>query len=395
MNVFELFTRLPRWSFDKSYQFSKNEESDGPSPHCGLAKHFVSTADAKNERPVDNRNRELLSPCESPSPEMKRIPKPALVIALLCCGLASRPAMTQSPPTIPTSDPAGNTPDTRSQLIAHASAETGMSKAQIRRLMRPTFGFSGQWYGERDDVSLGTLDARVTVPLMPIFGPPPPMLTAGFGWTDLDAPDGLDLPNALYETTLGLAWMRKWNDRWMFRTMLGIAFATDGRNESSDAWQFRGGAFALYQPNERWTWTLGAIALGRNDIPVVPAVGLIYQPRPEFKIDLNFPRPRASLLMLDDGTRQSWAYVGTGFSGGTWAVRRQSGLNDQLTYRDWLLVLGWESIPKPVHGMPFSPGRRWGLEVGYAFGRDFEFEEQTSPDLSIGDTITLRATFRF
>ncbi len=271
---------------------------------------------------------------------------------------------------------------------------SGMTPERLRQLMRPSFRLGAQWLSEADDVELSSYDARVTMPLYPIFGPPPPMVSLGFEFTDLNAPASYDLPGELYETSIGLSWMRRRNDRWSFRWMLGVANATDGDNHSSDAWQFRGGGFALYQPNERWTWTFGAIALGRNDIPVVPAIGFIYQPNPCLRFDASFPRPRASLLLADDGTRQQWGYIGAGMEGGTWGYRQVDGVNDQLTYRDWRFVLGWESTPRREAGMPIALGRTISAEVGYAFGRRFEFERGRS-DLEIQDAVLIRIGTRF
>ena len=270
----------------------------------------------------------------------------------------------------------------------------GISSQRLSELMRPNFEFGAEWLSEADDVELSMYNARVKVPTYPIFGPPPPIVSLGFAFTDLRAPSPFDLPPELYETSLGLAWMRRWNERWMIRSMLGVAHATDGNNNSSDAWQFRGGIFALYRPNQRWTWTFGALALGRNDIPVVPAIGLIYQPRPEVRFDLAFPRPRLSLLLTDDGTRQQWGYVGAGLNGATWAYQQRGGVNDQITYRDWRLVLGWESTPRLEPGMPFARGRHFGAEIGYAFGREFEFERGRS-DFGIDDAVMLRGFMKF
>ncbi|QDV45159.1 hypothetical protein Enr13x_50330 [Stieleria neptunia] len=285
--------------------------------------------------------------------------------------------------------------------VAHASVLTtassqpaGMTSERLRQLMRPSFRLGFQWLAEADDVELSTYDARVTMPLYPIFGPPPPMFSLGFEYTDLSAAAVFDLAGELYETSIGLSWMRRRNDRWSFRWMLGAANATDGDNQSSDAWQFRGGGFAIYQPNERWTWTFGAIALGRNDIPVVPAIGFIYQPNPCLRFDASFPRPRASLLLADNGIRQQWGYIGAGLEGGTWGYQRNDGTDDQLTYRDWRLVLGWESTPRRESGMPFALGRKLSAEVGYAFGRRFEFESDRS-DFEIQDALLIQIGTRF
>lgn len=271
---------------------------------------------------------------------------------------------------------------------------TPFSKAELRKLMMPRLSFAADWYGEADDVSLTRYATRVTMPTYPFFGPPPPMINVGFAYTDLHAPSALDLPADLYEASLTASWIRKWNARWSFRFSAGAAFATDGNNESSDSWQFRGSAFAMYQPNERWNWTFGALALGRNDIPVLPAVGLIYQPRPDCRLDLIFPRPRLAYRLVQNGDREQWAYLGTGFSGGTWGYQQQSGIDDQITYRDWLAVVGWESTPRLAPGMPFAIGRRVNLEVGYAFGRRFEFE-RGRPEIELPGAATLRGSVRF
>ena len=262
------------------------------------------------------------------------------------------------------------------------------------KLMRPTFDLAVEWQPQASDIELISYDARVSVPIYPIFGPPPPFINAGFSYVDLNAPDALDLPSDLYDYSLGFAWMRRINDRWMLRFMFSTALATDGKNNSSDAWQFRGGAFAMYRPNPQWTWIVGALALGRNDIPIVPAVGAIWQPNPALRFDLTFPKPKVAFLLRDNGPRQQWGYLGGGFSGGTWAYEQASGIDDQLTYRDWRIVIGWESTPTPEPGMPFTRGRKLGVEVGYAFAREFEFET-ARPDISLEDTLILRVSASF
>ncbi len=229
-------------------------------------------------------------------------------------------------------------------------------QAQLIALMRPTFGLSAEWQAESSDVELACYDFNVQIPTFPIFGPPPPFVTGGFSYTDLHAPAPLDLPSGLYDYSLGFSWMRPLKERWMLRLMFSTAIATDGQNTTRDAWQYRGGFFALYQPNQEWTWIFGALALGRNDIPVVPAVGAIWQPNPALRVELTLPQPKIAFLLIDQGPRQQWGYVGAGLNGGTWAYERTGGIDDQLTYGDWRVVLGWESTPTPEPGVPFTRG---------------------------------------
>ena len=44
--------------------------------------------------------------------------------------------------------------------------------------------------------------------------------------------------------------------------------------------------------------------------------------------------------------------------------------------------------------MPFTRGRKLGVEIGYVFAREFEFETGL-PDISLDNTLMLRATASF
>jgi hypothetical protein len=253
---------------------------------------------------------------------------------------------------------------------------------------------SAEWEPEVDGLTIAAYDLSVQMPVYPIFGPPPPFITTGYSFTQVDAPAALGLPSSLHECSLGLAWMRRLNEKWLARIMFSGAFASDLENTSSDAWQVRAGGFAIYRPNERWSFAIGALATGRDDIPVIPALGAIWEPSPRLKFNLTMPNPRVSLLLADGGKRQQWGYIGGGISGGTWAYDRTGGLGNRLSYREWRLVLGWESTtPQPLG--TFRPnGSRFNVEVGYVFGRKFEFDSAL-PDISIGDALLLRSGVSF
>ncbi|MFK7769619.1 MAG: DUF6268 family outer membrane beta-barrel protein [Mariniblastus sp.] len=255
-------------------------------------------------------------------------------------------------------------------------------------------GLEGEWFGN-SELDLTTYDANLKVPLL--FGgkSPPPIMKFGFGYTELRASDSLELPDDLYEYSAGLSWVRKLNDRWAVRTMLGIGFATDNLNTSSDSWQFRGGVFAIYDKSPQLKWTFGAIALGRQDLPVVPAIGAVWQPNPSTRFDFILPQPKANFLLSDDGERQNWAYLGVGvFNGNSWGYERADSTDDTLTYSDRRLVAGWQSRPSAPPGTPYVPGRKYGVEFGYAFSRDLEFDNETR-EIDLGDGVFLRVSTDF
>lgn len=99
-------------------------------------------------------------------------------------------------------------------------------------------------------------------------------------------------------------------------------------------------------------------------------------------------------MLAETETRQQWGYIGMAIGGGTWAYERADQTDDQLTYGDWRVVAGWESLPTPVAGARYTTGRKLGLEFGYVFSRDLEFSSD-SPDIALSDAVTLVITTGF
>jgi len=258
----------------------------------------------------------------------------------------------------------------------------------------PPLSMEAEWQGETDGVSYSSYDLGLGIPAFFVNTSPPPLLDFGFNYTNLETPDSFDLPSDLYDYSMGAIWIKPLNSRWSLFSMLTAGMLTDGHNTSSDAFQLRGGVFGIYSPNDKYTWRFGAVATGRNDIPVIPAVGVTYQPRDDLILDLTMPRPKISKLLLDNGTRQQWLYILAGLNGRTWAVERSGGVNDQLTYGDLQAGIGWESTPVRPRGAGFVPGRMMSVELGYVFSRELELERAaTTTDLS--DTWMLKAGWRF
>ncbi|MDF1745544.1 MAG: DUF6268 family outer membrane beta-barrel protein [Gimesia sp.] len=264
----------------------------------------------------------------------------------------------------------------------------------LKSLMKPRFDFAAEWEPEAGGVGISSYDLSMKLPLYPIFGPPPPFLTAGYSFTQIEALPAFDLPENLHQFTLGMSWMRRINEKWMTRTMLNGVFASDLNNTGSMAWQFRGGFFALYRPNDIWNIAIGALATGQEDIPVIPVLGAIWEPNPRLKINLMLPNPRVSFLLSESERRQHWGYVGGGMSGGNWAYQRNDGSPEQLNYREWRFVLGWESMPPKKPGSFGSTGRKFLMELGYVFGRKFELERNAT-DIKIENTLLLHSGLSF
>lgn len=264
----------------------------------------------------------------------------------------------------------------------------------LKSLMRPRFSLATEWEPESEGFGLRSYDLSVRMPTYPVWGPPPPFLSVGYSFTDLLAPAAADLPSELHDFSLGLSWMRPINERWMARMTISGALATDLNNTSSEAWQLRGGLFGIYRPNEQWSFAVGALATGRDDLPVIPGVGAIWEPSRSLKVNLMLPNPRVSWLVQEDARWQHWAYVGAGISGGTWAYDRAGGMADRVSYREFRAVLGWECVRPQAPGSFAPSGPRLGAEIGYAFGREFEFDSGAA-DISPDGALLVRSVVSF
>ncbi|MEC7695985.1 MAG: DUF6268 family outer membrane beta-barrel protein, partial [Planctomycetota bacterium] len=187
----------------------------------------------------------------------------------------------------------------------------------FKSLLRPRFSLRAEWEPEADDLAIASYDLSVTVPTYPIFGPPPPLISGGAGLTMLYAPARYNLPDDLFDFTLGAAWIRPLNERWTLRWMLQGALASDLKNTTSQALQIRGGGFAMYSRREELQWAFGVMVTGRENIPVLPAAGVIWDASPKMRWNLMLPNPRLMFLVSEREEKQNWLYLGGGFAGGT------------------------------------------------------------------------------
>ena len=78
--------------------------------------------------------------------------------------------------------------------------------------------------------------------------------------------------------------------------------------------------------------------------------------------------------------------MGASFGGSTWAVRRSSGSDDELTLRDYRLLLGYERI--------LNGGTGYSVEMGYVFGRELEYE-LGGERREFGDSFVIEAGLSF
>ena len=233
----------------------------------------------------------------------------------------------------------------------------------IRRYKKGFFqrlGVATEWLDPSGDSGLGITQLRASTTVAIPLGSFENLLlvTPNFEADLINAAPGVDIPNALYNTDLDLMWRKQFNERWGTMIAVSPGYSSDFQT-SEDAFRLRGRAFATWQwQPERLTLIFGVVYLDRNDLPLLPGVGLIWTPTPDWRLDLIFPRPKlAYRLQFVPNNYEHWIYFNGQLGGRTWAVERSNGEADQLTLSDYRLALwggsesltaGVDSLPKPV-----------------------------------------------
>lgn len=239
-----------------------------------------------------------------------------------------------------------------------------------------------------DDIGTKYLESRLSV-AVPLGSLENIMIVSpAFRVDELQSSLSFDVPEHLYVANTSFLWRKEWNERWGSILIVTPSVRTDFKSEESG---FRMFGLALAQ----WNWvpeilqvSIGAVYLGRQDLPaVLPAVGLVWTPTPQWKYDLLFPRPKISYQLWKEGCRaETWAYLSSDLGGNTWSVERTDGSDDVLSMKDYRLLLGVERVVEGGGGL--------FIETGYAFGRKLHYEVG-GERANLSDAWVIQAGLRF
>ena len=183
----------------------------------------------------------------------------------------------------------------------------------------------------------------------------------------LEAAAVFDVPETLFDTGVKMFWRRPINERLGSMLLVTPSVRSDFTT-SEGAFRIFGLALLTWQwVPDKVSISGGVVYTGRDDFPILPAMGLLWTPAPDWKFDAQFPSPRIShRLSRNAGKSETWAYLAGVFGGNTWAVTRAGGVKDELTLSDLRLVTGIEYIQCENRGVY--------AEIGYVFNRSLEYE---------------------
>ena len=199
----------------------------------------------------------------------------------------------------------------------------------------------------------------------------------------LSGPNAVALPPRLFDFSLGYQTRGRIQDVMSYDLATTIGIFADFEGSARNGVRFPGHAVGMLHYTPEIDVVFGVDYLSRDDIKLLPVMGLSWRPKSmeSMRFDLVFPRPRIDYTL--DQSRK--LYVAGRLGGGTWEIEFPNSDNDVMTYRDLQLVVGLERLK--------ANGNVSAWEFGYLFDRNVEFRTLTG-ETHFDDAFLFRIVMR-
>lgn len=247
---------------------------------------------------------------------------------------------------------------------------------------------------EGSPASLGINDTDVSLAFqVPNFfhSGQPLYILPSFGlhlWDGPNANTNADLPAQAYSAYGDLGWESDPNQIIGADLGLRIGVFTDFNTMNTDSIRYMGKALAKIRITPTMLFRLGVIYADRNQVKILPAGGLLWQPNPNVRWDIFFPEPKLSSYLTTIGKTDWWWYINGYYGGGSWTIQRDDGTSDRIDIDDIRVMAGFEWGQNEL----LRTGRRIGfVEAGYVFNRKITYVVTPSDSLDLEDGWVIRA----
>jgi hypothetical protein len=270
--------------------------------------------------------------------------------------------------------------------------------ATAYRLMQgPRFQYTFVSGGDSaSDVQTNDFDLSLVFAVPRFFNSSQPLfIIPSFSLSLWDGPSGVpgaDLPGNAYAAFIDTGWESDPNQ--MFGTEFGVRFGvfSDFDTYNSKSWRILGKALVHFRLSPTSTLRGGVYYLDRNNVKLIPAIGILCQTNPHTRFDLFFPKPKYSRYCRTVGTQDVWWYLAGDYGGGSWTIERADRSSDSVDINDYRAILGLEWGRNDA----IRVGRRTGFaEIGYVFGREVEYRMNPQDNFDPGDAFMFRVGFGY
>ena len=219
----------------------------------------------------------------------------------------------------------------------------------------------------------------------------------GLDFNFVSGPAETDMPPRLYDFSLAYQCRRRIGVL-AYDVAASVMASSDFDGSAREGIRYPGHAVGFLRVGPATELVFGVDYLDWGDIKLLPVGGLIWTPSDKVRLELVFPRPRATFALPPSvwpwnqacegcgptespDHKEHRFYIAGDLGGGTWAVERGGKYDDLATYRDLRVSFGLECVD---HG-----GTRSALEVAYLFDRRLIFTSGNG-NMRLDDTAMLR-----
>ncbi len=267
---------------------------------------------------------------------------------------------------------------------SHQSNESCIADCETPWIKWSSTSVAATWLPGTGD-RLGQFDfnigGKIAFPTMPFLS-----ISPRYESTLLNGPRQTDLPSTLHRVSVSFMGMMPIREKLFGQLMVTPGVSSDFHNMGSDSLRVTGHLLGIYAPSAQLQWLFGVVYLNREDVSLLPAVGLTWSPDDEHRVELVFPRPRFLHRLSKNGDYERWSYLAAEFGGGSWAIERANNTDDVVTLSDYRLMTGME-YKRPNN-------REFFWETGLVFSRSVEYTSGIG-DYNPASTMLIRAGSKF
>lgn len=200
----------------------------------------------------------------------------------------------------------------------------------------------------------------------------------------LSGPSIVPLESRVFDFALGYQSRGQFSPSFSYDLSTSVGVYSDFEASAREGVRFPSHAVGMFHCTHGVDFVFGVDYLDRDDISVLPVIGLSLRQLAidGLRLDLVFPRPRIDYTFND----KHRMYVAGKLGGGSWDVALQGIGHTVATYRDYRVVLGFESTDED--------GSLSALEFGYVFDRTLELrgraDDSTFTDAFMINLVTRR-----
>lgn len=207
-------------------------------------------------------------------------------------------------------------------------------------------------------------------------------------WDGPQPPSFADMPGSAYSAFVEGGYRTEAEKPFGIDITLSVGVYSDFNALTTESIRIQTYSFVWTRLTPRLMLKAGINYIDRVDLALLPIVGLLWEPTPQMKLDITFPRPKLAHALGTVGNTDYWIYIAGEYGGGSWTIERvPGGTSDQVDINDIRLALGLD--------FTFQNGMRGNFEVGWVTERRLEYRFDPGQDESLRDTYMLRLGLTF